>query len=423
MYYRRRKRQRRLQSYLFPLIILVLVFVGGYFLVKGVGYLFSMGNDDAKVALYLEQGSVTVEPFGEDAPLTQIIPGQPVFAGDIIRTGSSSRAVLVFFDATQIRLAPNSELEIDQVESSDSKEVVHLNLNRGEVWSSVLGTDPTKEYDYVVSTANMNVKATGNKFDVKAQLPEYVRVLSGSVSVEVKTIEGGEQRVLESVPVSIAQELTLTPAALDAFVARSAAEVLGAISEQFERSAWYDWNVALDLNPALVLSFTGNSPLANVGGPDEAPTVTENPDDTLTVEDETATEDEEPATDTSALPAPLVSSPVVGASLSTGSVVIEGTTSATTERLEVTSFEDGRAVPYVLQRYEAGSKSWRYIATYDGGNLAEGENKFEVRAIDADGNKSEPTVVTFTYTVPVAEGVDIVTTPPAPPTAEAEAEL
>lgn len=402
VYYQRRRQRRRAawQSYLFPLVLLFLVVIGAFFVVKGLIYLFgTLTTEELSVSLYTEQGRVEVKPVGETESLAQLIPGQPVFAGDVISTGPAAQAVLVFFDKTQVRLAANTQVELTTVKGNAKEENVLVTVNSGEVWTNLVADDLAKEYNYTFETANQRVNLNADAtFDLKAKIPEYLRVLDGNVLVDVKTGQGEDAEVIAGdIAVSIAQEFILTAEALSTYKSNGSPRVLEAIKKDFESSDWYAWNTTLDQGSDLVFSFDGKTPIAVVSDNDESEDEDLDSVDSDNEEDDSSSDESDTDEATSTLPKPVVVTPDDGSVLTTDTLIIDGTTAADTDKIEVTSFENGRAKPYILQRYEAGSKTWRYVATFSGGNLVIGENIFEVRALDADGNASKATIVKITY--------------------------
>jgi len=69
--------------------------------------------------------------------------------------------------------------------------------------------------------------------------------------------------------------------------------------------------------------------------------------------------------------------------------LIEGTTPANTAKLLVND--------YPLSKYKAGETSWSYIAAVSLGNLKKGDNKFVVKAMDADDKELGSKTFTITY--------------------------
>lgn len=434
-YYQRRRRRRRSRSYFFPFILLIAVIAAAYFLVKGVGFLFSIQVDDPEITLYIEQGSVTLKPADDQTQALTAISTQKVLPGDVVETGIGTRAVLDFFGSVQVRLAPSSELVVTEAMNTKRDQVILGDLLAGSAWVNIYNPDQDKESDFKFRTPNLLTEAVGTKYALKAKLPEVVRVYGGEVSVGVLDPEKADgESVLETTIVSIAQQFELTASDLSAFQKRETPSVLSAIDEEFEQTSWFEWNSYLDSNMPLVMSFDGNSPIANVGVPgglalfaedqaeDEANTAdedSENTDEDTTDEDTDTTDENSDATDEdeeleyTKLPVPVVVRPSDDSEIDEDVVIIEGTVADGAYQIEVTSFEKGFANSYILQRFEPGDATWRYVATVDGGNLVEGENKFEIRTVNQAGDKSKAVKITINYEPVVIEedpddsGVDI----------------
>jgi hypothetical protein len=69
--------------------------------------------------------------------------------------------------------------------------------------------------------------------------------------------------------------------------------------------------------------------------------------------------------------------------------LIEGTTPASTSKILVNEFP--------LSKYKAGETKWSYIAAVSLGNLKKGDNKFTVKALDADGKDLGTKTFTIAY--------------------------
>jgi len=75
--------------------------------------------------------------------------------------------------------------------------------------------------------------------------------------------------------------------------------------------------------------------------------------------------------------------------------VIEGTATADTQKVVMT--DSAQNFAYTLSAYLPGETTWKYNARASFGNLKEGENTYNVVAIDKAGNKSEATVIKVIY--------------------------
>ncbi len=413
LYYRRkgmrsvrRPESSGLKTFLYPFFLLVLGVFALYLVFQVLSFLVSGGSDEIDIKLYVEKGNVDVILAGDEQPIDSLIAsGHPLQPNDSVRTGSDTRAVIEFFGTTQLRLAPNTEVVLGEVSNNKKKQVVDVDLKRGQAWSNVLTEEETKEYNFLVSTGYMDVRAVGTIFDVKAGFPEYVRVIEGSVEADIKTIEDGNENVLDTVAVSVGQELTLTQADLRQFIERQVPKILGPMAETFMGSEWYNWNLALDENPDLVKRFDGSSEIIAVtsDGKDKDEDEddeedSEDDEDSKDEDDEEGSEEDEEDKEEAKVATPKITDPKNDETQSEDLIFISGVTDSKTDKIEVTwKVGDSKAEPYILQKYESGSEEWLYVASYPGGNMIEGENTYEVRAIDADGNKSEPAVVTFTF--------------------------
>ncbi|MFA5948573.1 MAG: hypothetical protein WC806_06455, partial [Candidatus Gracilibacteria bacterium] len=78
--------------------------------------------------------------------------------------------------------------------------------------------------------------------------------------------------------------------------------------------------------------------------------------------------------------------------------VITGTASVGTEQVVVNTF--------VLKKFKAGDDTWSYFANSDYGLMKEGENVYEVYAIDKDGKKTASVTVKVLYKPKVVAPVE-----------------
>jgi len=379
-----RSRKKKLK-YLYPLLLIVAIVLIIYLLFSFFKFLTNLnsGKFDNAATVYVVSGRAQMQSFREDE-FIPVVSGQLLLEGDRIQTFDNSRVVLQFFNDTFVRLNEGTDLYIDELNNGKNEDTINLSVNAGEVWLNK--PEPAKPKSVLaVKTNYLIVRTTGTVFNVRSGLPEAVQVVNGNVLVEV--VENQEESgSLDKIPVGVGQELVLDNQALDTFKRRETPSVLGAVTDEFENSQWYLWNTQEDtsptefeVDPALLDSETGTV------------IESEEPIEIDPIEFEEMIE--------AKLPAPEVTTPAEGETLSADIIHIEGTTVSETEKIMVTSFEDGIPNPYVLTAYEPGDRTWRYIAAFEGGegNLVVGENKFEVIAIDENGDESEKTTLVFNY--------------------------
>ncbi len=114
-----------------------------------------------------------------------------LFQGDRLKTGDATRLEATLNDGSKLRLAANSELNLERVEVSKKKDskTVQAKLFFGRMWASVtklVGSDSKFE----VSTANAVAGVRGTRFEAAADSggKTTVRVFSGRVLVSNQPI-------------------------------------------------------------------------------------------------------------------------------------------------------------------------------------------------------------------------------------------
>jgi hypothetical protein len=140
--------------------------------------------DAESAALGKVQGLVQVRGAdGEWATVRERV--RVVQAGDLVRTGALSSAVLAFYDGSLARLGPNSELGIDELDAraSGGPRVILLSLRSGESDHDVI---PSKVQgaQYAVTTPLGSGAARGTRFRVRIASPQaYFSVDEGAIDV------------------------------------------------------------------------------------------------------------------------------------------------------------------------------------------------------------------------------------------------
>ena len=129
------------------------------------------------------QGFVEVQDESGTWKVAQL--GQAMQAGERIRTGALSHVVLGFYDGSQARLGPNTEVSIDQLDANKTgPRVVVLNQLLGESDHDVAkSSDPASRYE--VHTPSGVGTAKGTAFHVFVAITQLVQfdVDEGAVTV------------------------------------------------------------------------------------------------------------------------------------------------------------------------------------------------------------------------------------------------
>ncbi|MEK7523822.1 MAG: FecR family protein [Patescibacteria group bacterium] len=391
MYQTYQRRPRRLGSFFFPFLsliilglIVVLVFqIVDYFQEKRVQSL------ENKAAVTVAAGRAEMKIWGVDQ-WTNVIDGSILNEGDKIRTLPGSRAVLTLLNKSTIRLDSETEVEIAGLKSRDSQDDVTLNVIAGQVW--IMRSDqPTVRSAHKVMTQHLEVTSLGTIFNVSQGSRESVQVLEGKVSVAVKIEDpenAGRLRTAETLDVALGQEVSLRASDLADLRASKVISPLVLLSDEFRTSEWYIWNrqedrvgtAAVSVADAVAQQQESNvSPLSMGLGSTTTPV----------------------SEITAVLSAPVILTPVLAErTTKAGSVTITGTVSSATEKLEVATYVTGRAEPYLLQKYKAGSEKWSYVAASQYGNFLGGTNRFIITAIGKNGERSDPAEIEIFYDKP-----------------------
>jgi hypothetical protein len=340
--------------------------------------------------IYVAEGTAAQKQNFGTTQYLPVLSGEPLLEGDSLRTLQNTRAVLEFPNGLVVRLDESTNVNFEKFENDKDQEVVHLKLLSGNLWlnkpESVKSASELR-----VSTNYMQANTIGTVFSVNAGLPESVYVVDGAVLVDIIDPSDDSDTPIDQVNVMASQQLNLDNAAFESFKRRETPRVLGAINEETRKSDWYEWNRKEDANPT---QFSSDSALTNntnyVSQVDESTSISDDLDATNDADEATTSEPDSTM--------PKVTFPKNGETINTETLDLTGTVPANTQAVVVTSFVSGAPNPYVLKGFKPGDLTYKYIAKYnsDGtGNLTLGTNKFQVVAVNEDGEESKPTTIEF----------------------------
>lgn len=380
-----RVHRRKALDFILPFLIIICIGVAA---ILAFQLYFTLTDEPAenKIDVYIASGSARFLPWGI-AKWQNVYSGMNLLPGDALRTSKDGRTVLRFFNNSVVRIAPNSEIILQEVTRDDKSDDVLLTLEDGEMWLNVK-SDPGKVSNFFVRTKNLIVRNTGTVFDVENTSYEAVYVTDGHVAADIFAYEDSEERVIETLDVGVGQEIKLSSKEIAAFKARKTPSVLVAISDSFEGSEWFKWNISEDENPTD-LSYIAASDAAEE---DESLTKVPVKEQKPLVTDEF--EDMEPPS----VPVVLLPEPDKR-EITSGPLALSGTTDADTAKIIIETDSE----KYTLSKYVPGSKEWKYVLSETYGNLKPGENKYLIYAEDDSGNKSQPATVIITYAKPTQE--------------------
>lgn len=463
---RRRMPRKNTYSYLRPFIALLLLVSVGYYV---FGFFWGADNsngtngDESQVTLFVEKGSAKILLWGEEnwdnAP-----DGVKLFQGDTVKTDIDSRVRMAFFDQSIVRLDERSRVSIESVDTSeDAEKAFQLDFEEGEIWAKI--EKSSSEGGVVDLFADgYKLSSNGGTFSLTE---DTIRCISGRAEIEIfNTEEGGV--VLKTTSIGVGQEIVLTQEVIDELKTNSQAEVLSAISDNFEQSEWYEWNQFKDGNSSTFVEnqedeigdeteednedqeqgpitfskpFSGAALIAEtvkVSGSINEETVValyineqkaniENGVFSASLELKEGTnsfkvfiEDKEGIReqldnyvlirDTEKPQTPKITVPSLGSNnrieITSDVQEISGTVPSNTEKVIVSFYDNGNYSPYALGKYEPGSTSFTYYARTSIGNLKSGENRYRVYTEDQAGNQSQPIEFTIIYTPQEEEAVE-----------------
>lgn len=112
---------------------------------------------------------------------------QPVFAGDKVRTKPKSRAEITLNGGGKVRIAENSELELNEASVTPMKKDFNANLSKGKVWVAATAAFGEKK-NVAVRTPTAVAAIRGTKYRANAGA-EQSEVLVYEGKVDINTPE------------------------------------------------------------------------------------------------------------------------------------------------------------------------------------------------------------------------------------------
>ncbi|MDQ7814438.1 MAG: FecR family protein [Patescibacteria group bacterium] len=159
-------------------------------MVAGLGWWFwSWGNinikDDGIITLKIQNPGVEVMRQGSD-DWSGVRENETLSSGDRVRTDGNGLATIVFFGQAEARLAPQSELVVQDIErAADGSRPtkINLRLELGRVWSRILHLAELDD-SYTVSVNQVAATVRGTTFEI-ARTPSGSELVVWESAVEV----------------------------------------------------------------------------------------------------------------------------------------------------------------------------------------------------------------------------------------------
>ncbi len=392
------------------------------------------GSDPQRAAyLHFVKGSAQMKAWGTENFFT-LNSDTVVMEGDEIASSSGAEIIMEFFDGTVMRVGSETIFKLTSVDETSSEPLIEVEFKSGDVWFNRLykGTSGTK------LTVDMNglVVNAGNAsvFELENGTSKVVRAMSvfDATGLTVDVLSQDLSTVVESEGVSVGQQIVFTDKVLEKYWAYNSPSVIEGIADSFKEGDWYLWNVKEDRAPTqfekeVVNGAEGFKVVPPKETIEEVP-ATDIQDVSTGVLDENrnpvkvegaettgvTTKTDQPAF-TAKVAKPVIVSVAGGVAPDATGVyrvtsrvtTLTGTVSGAT-RVFVNGFE--------LKKFKAGDSNWIYYANFDFGFMKEGDNTYEVYAMDADGNKSDTLIIKVFYTKQSAPAPTPTPTPAAPVT-------
>jgi len=415
----------RTPSAITRIIVLLVALFLVYLVLKWLFGLIGFGSNqqNASVLLSAESGTVSVSVDGGLMQHAQ--DDMKIYAGDRLATGNDGFATLTFFDGTIVRLDEQSEATLEKSTQGDETSEFNLELTKGNAWiqtPTVNTLSGTVIRSLSVGTATYTFPA-----DSEALVKQNViLVFSGdgngvSVAAEGATgtfwigegqqwtapegaISGDPLRFRSAIDPLVAQSTFVMESRRNAGIATGSGTVIGTGTDILTVSAPSD-NQIVSGTTVKVTGAIGtnvdrvrvNSYLASVDTVNKTFTqeLAMGEDGTMAIRIEALDADSvvlqaitrtvKKGTVASSVGSPSITSPAkTGETYRTQQTEfnIQGTAPAGTSGIMVND--------YRLQLFRPGDATWAYSAGISLQNLRQGENIFDVYALDAAGNKSAP---------------------------------
>ena len=184
----------RLRKAIGPVVFGLLLFMA-----FGLGGGFGGRALAAATTVTIISGDIQVR-HGATASFVTATDGEVLVAGDTVRTGGDSRAVLTYFEGSTVSIEPNTELTIEKASAlSDGSTIVLMQQNFGRTWHVVtkLITGNSK---YEVKTPASTASVRGTAFQVGSD-PERTIVTTTEGTVVDRVADPDHQGQTVDVPV------------------------------------------------------------------------------------------------------------------------------------------------------------------------------------------------------------------------------
>jgi len=420
-YASRRYRRRRPSNNgwgVVPFLVLVLVGLSIVLFFKLWGVLFA--SPEVKGAyVHIVEGAVSTKQWKAD-DFVNIRDDVLILSGDELKTSADSKVIVEFFDGTLMRLSGGTDLVFKEFVDDPDAPKVSLLLLSGDMWVNKFYKEAGSKF--IVKVPNVEIISVGKDvFALSARSDDAIRGIKGAVNVSVYSEDGDD--VVDDFSVGVGQEAIFSEKVLKAYWEHKSPSVLSPLSDEFKGLAWYKWNLKEDRSPTEFSKLAGGDALEEAP-PEVLPDATVSATvtsasvsadgvtiDSTSEEEVVDTTDDVTVNDDSVNDAVVQKPTIVSVSGVTkpdadGFYVI--TTYVGVIKGSVVGASKVIVNDYTLSKFKQGDSSWTYFANAKYNLMKEGENTYNVYAVDDGGNKSESLIVKVRYNPPAPVSVPVV---------------
>ena len=240
MQYRRAPRKRARDYFMpfFIIVVIIAIIVFGWRMLNQLFIQDSLDTTNERVLLNIENGSAKAMMEGKsewkNAPDNIYL-----YKGEKLKTGPDGRATLTYFDQSIIRLDKSSQIEFVQLKQKNEDNLIEVMLNEGHIWTKIERITNPDSY-FTVSTDMLTIDSRGGI--VAISYPGTVYVIEGTAQVGIKY----DDEIIKTINVGVGQQFMADADAVNDLNEGLEATLIFAMSDSFESSNWYRWNMRKD---------------------------------------------------------------------------------------------------------------------------------------------------------------------------------
>jgi len=395
MYYRRNrrnsKRNRKKNSskgvsfYLFPFLGVLLVFLFSQIFSIFGDSLSSSSVESLDNALVVKAitGKVTTSLNQVSNSLSL---NDPVLSGSIITVPFDSALVLESKNGSKFRVDQSSNFTYN-FDSNDNLDTLNLNFKSGRVW---VNSNNNAE-QILLGSSYLDIQTQNSVLTYKSNLPESLSMFAGQALAVVKDLDTSNE--IDKFRVESNTSLLLDNNSYSDFLVNKAPLIKSKTNSSVYLSNWYKWNTFYDNNNVSISFDDVFEDDSNIGFKDLQNQI-DNVNKSLDKEADVQSIDKSTT--------PYFTYPKSNEVITDKRIKLLGKVPPDTAKVMIVSFEEKEPLKYILKEYISNTEDFVYYAFSDPerGNLFPGINRFEVVAIDTNGNESPSSSLEFVFRDP-----------------------